>query len=517
MTPMKTTNARRDDCTPAMQLPVPPSAEPPSAEPPAPSLGAALEASFELVGNLLGNAEHLVRSVQKDAAQITQDSQELYRLATSRAESMRDAAKAAPRMVRIVREGIAIVARYRVHHSRAQHLDPERRQETLEALHRDCAKRLYTMCIELRGGVLKLGQFLSARMDLLPPAYVEELAKLQDRVPAVQFDEIASVIEAELGRPISEIFREIDPKPIAAASLAQVQRATLLDGRQVAVKVQVPGVDELVQADIAAMRIVAGVAGDLVRHTDLETILGTLGRAIRRELDFRNEAVELHKFAQNFSANDKIVVPQVIETHSTRRLLTMELVQGRRLVEYLDGADPADRDTLLGNLIGSFCEQVLKHGRFQADPHPGNFLVLEGPRLCLLDFGCVGTLTPDQRVAYQQIAFAILARDASRVATLLAQAGFVTRNGDAGTLLELAELMLQEFREGATDWTQIDPQEQLQRVMEITRSNPVVQLPREFVLLGRVFGTLGGLVLHYQPRIELFSLIAPYLIAPEQP
>lgn len=478
----------------------------------APGIGATIDASIDLVGNLIGNVERLVTGVRRDGVRIARDSQALYRATAGRAGAMKDVVRAGPRMFRIVKEGMAIIGRYKLHQSRARHLSEERAAAALEKLHRSSARKLYRMCVELRGGVLKVGQFISARMDLLPHAYIEELSGLQDRVPAVAYEDILGVLESELGQPIDELFADFDPEPIAAASLAQVHRAVLPDGVPVAVKVQVPGIGEVIETDIAALRILAAAAADLVPQTDMTTICAELARAIRHELDFRTEAESLTEFWLAFEEDDDVVVPEVIEVYSSERVLTMELIEGERMIEFLDGAEPAEQATLFGTLIRVYCEQVLRDGRFQADPHPGNFLVAPGPRLCLLDFGCVGRLSSDQIAAYKQIAMAVLAQDSKQVAELLGRAGFATLDGSSDSLVQFADLMLEQFREGAADWQHIDPREQLERAMELARDNPVVEVPAEFVLLGRVFGTLGGLVLHYKPDIDLFKIIAPHLM-----
>jgi len=151
---------------------------------------------------------------------------------------------------------------------------------------------------------------------------------------------------------------------------------------------------------------------------------------------------------------------------------------------------------------------------FHADPHPGNFLVVpdaDGPRLVLLDFGCVARLEPGRQRAYADVATAVLARDPHRVAAALGLMGFETHTGDHDSLVTFAEMMLEQFRDGAADLSTVDPRAQLERAMAVARANPVVTVPQDFVMLGRVFGSLGGLLMHYRPTINLFAIIAPHL------
>ncbi len=286
-----------------------------------------------------------------------------------------------------------------------------------------------------------------------------------------------------------------------------------------------PGIEDIVQADLLALRILAGAAGDLVPHLDLTAICDELARSIRQELDFLAEADNLRHFAAAFADDDSVVIPAVIPECSSRRVLAMELIEGERLTEFLDrqdADDPAAKDRALAIMLRAFCQQILQDGVFHADPHPGNFLVQGGPRLAFLDFGCVARLRPEARRAYAAVASAFLTGDTEAMAERLGEMGFRTRSGDSGSLIELAEMMLEAFREGAargvsgnssgaSPFAAIDPRAQLERVMAIARDNPVVEVPREFVLLGRVFATLAGLLVRYQPRIDLFAIIAPFL------
>jgi ubiquinone biosynthesis protein len=475
--------------------------------------------AVSLIARCVGHVQRLVDDVRRDADAVARDSEALYAAIAERAVGMRDAVRASPRFARIVGEMLRLTASYRAHAARAEIVGEPAASAALERLHRRNAERLYAMCVELRGGALKVGQFVSSRVDLLPPAYVDALGRLQDRVPPLAIEAIRARIEHELGAPLDDVFSELEPTPLAAASLAQVHGAVLRDGTRVAVKVQVPGIEDIIETDLAAFRVAASVLRELVPFGDIETIASELSRSVREELDFRDEAKHAAAFAARLADHDDIIVPRVVGGLSTRRVLVLERIDGERLIEFLDRCERegrgAERDRVLAALVRCFCAQVLEHGAFHADPHPGNFLVVDGPKLVMLDYGSVQTWTDAERGAYARLGAAILAADAARTSALLAELGFATASGDDRALAAFAEMLMGVFRDGATAVATgtIDPRAQLARGLDLARAHPIARVPHSFVLLGRVFGSLGGLLLRYRPQIDLFRILAPYLAA----
>ncbi len=496
-----------------------------------------VSASSQLVVHVLGNVDRLVGGVLEDAgaiagagtrargrtageAAVELDVASLLEAGGRAIRSARAAGlagRSAPRFLRVLREGLWMHLQYRLHAIKTAGLPPEAARAAREALDARAAERAYALCVELRGGVLKLGQFLSSRLDLLPPAWVSSLSRLQDRVPAVPWTQIVARIEAELGAPVEALFASIDPEPIAAASLAQVHAATLEDGTRVVVKVQVPGVEENVHADLEAFALLARVLESALPQMDLPTVVTELSRAVRLELDYRVEADSAEELGRLVGGGD-VVVPRVVRERSSGRVLTMERLDGARLTDALDDmarVARADLDRVLGIMLETFVAQVLRHGVFHADPHPGNFLVLEGPtgpRLGLLDFGCVARLEPARRRAYAGIVAAVVSRDESRTRALLETLGFAARDAEGEGVHAYAELLLEAFRGGGTlaDGG-IDPEAQLRRALELARENPVVRVPHDFVLLGRVMATLGGLYMHHKPALSPLAIVLPHL------
>ncbi len=477
----------------------------------------ALDASSSILARTLGRIDRLVDHVARDSRAVARDSRDLYTAMADQVRGAGLAVRSTPRFARIVSEITALSLRYRMHRIRTEASGRPYHGPALDRLHRDCAARVRDLCLELRGGVLKLGQFVSSRVDLLPAAYIEELSRLQDRVPPVPTAEIVERVEQELGRPLEDLFESFDDEPLAAASLAQVHKATLPDGTAVAVKVKVPGVDEAVRTDLAALRAsvdgLGDLLGDILPPTDFDTIAQELSRAVSEELDFAAEADNARAFRERFSDWDDVVVPRVFGELSTSRVLVMELIDGRRLTDFLAEAAPAERDRLITTMVKAFCAQVLEHGAFHGDPHPGNFLVVPGPRLAILDFGSVPTLSAERRDQYAELVTAVFARHSERVGELLGALGFATHSGAPESLVELANMMLRELgpRALAGNPAEFDARAELARALAAVRADPVVRVPADFVLLGRLFGSLGGLILRYPPQTSLFTVLAPYL------
>ncbi|HEV7888708.1 MAG TPA: AarF/UbiB family protein [Acidimicrobiales bacterium] len=248
---------------------------------------------------------------------------------------------------------------------------------------------------------IKLGQLLSTRSDLLPAAYLQALTRLQDDVEPFPFDDVQAIVEADLRRPLAAAYARFDPEPLAAASLGQVHRARLVDGPEVAVKVQRPDIRARIADDMA---VLAELASFLDRRTEAGRRFGFAGmldefrRSLTRELDYGEEASNLETLRANLAGFDRIVVPAPIRSHCGPRVLTMEFVGGRKVTELgplalagVDGAELGDQ------LFRAYLHQVLVHGFFHADPHPGNVFLTDDRRLALVDLGMVARVSPEMQ------------------------------------------------------------------------------------------------------------------------
>ena len=291
--------------------------------------------------------------------------------------------------------------------------------------------------------LIKASQFIATRADLLPDEWVSTLAGLHDRVPPRPFAMIKHRIETDLGKPLDRVFSEFAETPIASASLAQVHRARLHDGRLCAVKVQYPGIDGIVRADLGNLTFVLKVLAWLEPNFDFRIIAREALKYVPMELDFLHEADNCDTIRHNFALDPEVIVPEVYREFTTRRVLTMEFIEGIKItrVEELEAAG-IDKHAVAQKLTEVFCAQILRDGFFHADPHPGNILVQPGPKLVLLDFGLAKDFPPAFRDGIVRLTFAILSNDKDAMVRAFTELGFRTRNGSSDTLVSLAEAFL---------------------------------------------------------------------------
>lgn len=420
-----------------------------------------------------------------------------------------------------------VAASYRLWGTRSAFLPRARQAQALSDLHRRNARRFRDTSLEQGGAFLKIGQLLSTRPDLLPAPWIEELAALQDSALPEPPERIRAALEEAFGEPPEALFRSFDMQPLAAASIGQVHRAVLHDGREVAVKIQRPGLDEIIELDMTLMRLFIDNLSHLLPPTDLPTILDEIERSVRSELDYRSEARAMQRIGAGLQALPGVRVPEVIPGLSRRRVLTTTFVRGEKFTLALDrlqaAGDQGAVADILGRLLDTWLHQVLLLGEFHADPHPGNILLDEDGTLVLLDFGCAASLPEASRQGYFRILQASLVGDRDTLAGTLLQLGFATRSGRADTLLAFADALLAQLREAALQGSQgriqwPTPQQLLDRgreLMNIASEDPVEKLPADFILLARVFGSLGGLFLHYQPSLDVAGSLLRYLAHPD--
>ncbi|MCA9610639.1 MAG: AarF/ABC1/UbiB kinase family protein [Myxococcales bacterium] len=413
-----------------------------------------------------------------------------------------------------------IATSYRLHVTKSAFLSRARAAASLEALHEEHARRFRELSERHGGAFLKVGQLLSARADLLPPAWIRELARLQDAAPSLPFEAVRQVIEEDFGQALEEVFARFEEAPVAAASIGQVHRATTKDGREVAVKIRRPGVEDLVAHDLDLLEAFTLGARESLPPADWTTIVGEVRRMVLAELDYGRELATMQRLHDFFAEGDfeGIRAPTPIAALSTERVLVSSFEPGVKITDALDALSEAGADDrvarILGRMIEAYVSQVLEAGVFQADPHPGNFLVTDDDELVVLDFGCAKELSAEVRDGYLALVQAALRSDRDAMVRLLGELGFATESGRPDTLERFAEAMLNDFRDAAISGELRFPDgdgmlRQARALLGAAEADPVVRVPEHFVMIGRVFGTLGGLFAAYRPRIDYGRHVLP--------
>jgi predicted unusual protein kinase regulating ubiquinone biosynthesis (AarF/ABC1/UbiB family) len=394
----------------------------------------------------------------------------------------------------------------------ARYVSTKRKEERYRRQDLRAARALYRTSIRLEGLLIKASQFIATRADILPEEWVATLSVLHDRVPPRSFETIRAQIESELGRPLDSIFNEFDRRPLAAASLAQVHEACTADGRRCAVKVQYPGIEGLVRADLRNLMVTLRILAWLEPNFDFRIIARELLKYIPMELDFLNEARNCEILRRNLSARSDVVIPRIYQELTTRRVLTMELLEGVKVTD-VEGLTRAgiDKHQVAQKLIEIFTEMILRDGFFHADPHPGNILVQPGPRLVLLDFGLAKDFPPAFRDAMVRLTFAILTADRDAVLAAFHDLGFRTRDSSPETLLMLANLFLGNSVRRNRAYADRELVEEFSEELPRTlRTNPIVEVPADVLLVNRVMGLLSGLGKTLDSRVNLFATLMPY-------
>ncbi len=409
---------------------------------------------------------------------------------------------------------VAVYAGYKVLQIWGAVTGRSRRRDFYWKQHRRSALLIRDTAVKLEGLLIKACQFAGSRADILPRAYVEILSELQDRVPPRPFSVIRPWIEAELGRSLEQCFAEIDPTPIAAASLAQVHRGRLHDGTDIAVKVQYPQIERIIATDLANFSFFINLLARIERRFDLRILLDEVRELIPLELDFVNEARNARRFAENFRDDPAVVFPTPIEELSCRTVLTMNYIEAIKISEVDRLAQAGiDKHEVAELLLRTYLKQILEHGFFHGDPHPGNLLVRPGPQLVIVDLGLAKEFTPEMRRGVIELAAAVLAGDSARVGRAFRALGFRTKTGADDTFEAMAELLLgQAFRAGRAyaDATMVE--RIADELFEALRANPLVRAPSDLLLVLRVMGLLSGIGKQLDSKVDPAAAVVPFLM-----
>ncbi|MFM6039391.1 MAG: ABC1 kinase family protein [Sphaerospermopsis kisseleviana] len=358
---------------------------------------------------------------------------------------------------------------------------------------------------------IKVGQLFSTRADIFPSEYVEELSKLQDRVPAFSYEQVEAIIEQELGKKIPELFHSFEPVPLAAASLGQVHKAVLHSGESVVVKVQRPGLKKLFEIDL---QILKGIARYFQNHPkwgrgrDWMGIYEECCRILWEEIDYLNEGRNADTFRRNFRAYNWVKVPRVYWRYATSRVITLEYVPGIKVSQY-DALEAAgvDRKAIARYGAQAYLHQLLNNGFFHADPHPGNLAVSADGALIFYDFGMMGTIKSNVREGLMETLFGIAQKDGDRVVQSLIDLGAIAPIDDMGPVRRSVQYMLDNFMDKPFESQSVAAISE--DLYEIAYNQPF-RFPATFTFVMRAFSTLEGVGKGLDPEFNFMEVAQPY-------
>jgi predicted unusual protein kinase regulating ubiquinone biosynthesis (AarF/ABC1/UbiB family) len=387
------------------------------------------------------------------------------------------------------------------------------------------------LAIRMGGVLIKVGQFLSSRLDVLPREITGELAGLQDEVGAESFDAIRGVVEAEFGMPLAGKFLDFEPVPVASASIGQAHRARLCaDGQgpcpQVIVKVQRPRIQEIVDADLAAIRVAGGWLQRLKsvrRHVNVPALIEEFSRSLYEEIDYLHEGKNAERFAANFKDRPEVVVPSVHWSHTTRRVLTLQDVGAIKITDYaaMESAG-ISRAEVAEKLLDVYLKQVFEDGFFHADPHPGNLFVLPAPtrvrpggwKLVFVDFGMTGRLAADSFTGLREVLLAVGTRDAGRLVRAFQTLQVLLPGADLELLERACKRVFDVVWGKSTREMMHITNEQFQvfanEFGDLLYEMPF-QVPENLILLGRCVSILSGMAAGLNPEFSVWNGLAPYV------
>ncbi|KAK4430615.1 protein ACTIVITY OF BC1 COMPLEX kinase, chloroplastic [Sesamum alatum] len=405
------------------------------------------------------------------------------------------------------------------------------------------AKWLKENILRLGPTFIKIGQQFSTRVDILAQEYVDQLSELQDQVPPFPSETAVSIVEEELGGPVNDIFERFDREPIAAASLGQVHRAKL-KGQEVVVKVQRPGLKDLFDIDLKNLRVIAEYLQKVDPKSDgakrdWVAIYDECASVLYQEIDYTKEAANAELFADNFKEMDYVKVPTILWDYTTPQVLTMEYVPGIKInrIKALDQLG-VDRKRLGRYAVESYLEQILSHGFFHADPHPGNIAVddVNGGRLIFYDFGMMGSISPNIREGLLEVFYGVYEKDAEKVLQAMVQMGVLVPTGDMTAVRRTAQFFLNSFeerlaaqrkeREMATTELgfkkPLTKEEKIEKkkqrlaaigedLLAIAADQPF-RFPATFTFVVRAFSVLDGIGKGLDPRFDITEIAKPYAL-----
>lgn len=424
------------------------------------------------------------------------------------------------RRFRLIRLALSFVLDYRKISRLEKTLSGQQLQDEVDRISRNAGKRMRKTAFDLQGVIVKVGQFLSMRQDLLPKAFVEELQSLQDSMPAEPMERIQPMMEKALGCKLSDVFSSVDRNAVAAASLAQVHKAILQSGEAVAIKVLRPDIERYVKIDLNTLRLIAKVAH---RFPSIRTKMNFIElhreftETVSREVNCMQEEAQLYRFQQLFEDDKRIRVPRVYEEFTSKKLLVMEYVKGAKITDVDTWtAWGIDATEVVDILLDAYLAQALSFGFVHLDPHPGNLLVLKEGHICFLDFGMVGLYSHDELVNFRRLLQAAMMRRAESVVSALMGLGYIRDGADTDSFITKISQFLQGI--GAPDSkSDVSLRETIGTIKSVIIDSPI-QLQAKYMFLIRATGILITVLREISPNTNWPEIVMehamPIMMAP---
>lgn len=373
-------------------------------------------------------------------------------------------------------------------------------------------QRLRMAFEELGPTYIKLGQILSTRPDLVPMEYIEELSKLQDKIPAFPFEHVRKIVSAEFGMPPEDLFDNLEEEPFASASIGQVHRAVLKDGEAVAVKFQRPGIQKIIEVDLEIMLHLATLAERHIEEFSFHRpvkIVEEFARTLEQEIDYQNEATNMERIARHFLDDPHVYIPKVFRETTTTRVLTTEFIEGIKISD-IDSLDAAglDRTILTARGADLVLKQIFVHGFFHADPHPGNIFALPDNVICLLDFGMTGIVDRQTREDFVDLLDSIVHRNEVRAAQVLLKLTYWEHEPERRQFeREVADFMGRHLYKPLKD---IELGKLLQQLLELA-TGLRLRIPPDIFLMMKAFSTVEGVGRMLDPDFDMIAQATPFI------
>ncbi len=366
---------------------------------------------------------------------------------------------------------------------------------------------------ELGPTFVKFGQIMATRPDLIPMSLVVELRKLQDKVTPFDTTGIKAHVERELGRKIEDIFTEFDEKPLAAASIAQVHRATLKDGKKVVLKIQRPNLDRTIATDLDIIAFLAEQMEERVPETrrySPTAAVREFKKSISKEIDFEREAYNMKRYARNFKDDPAVYVPKVYDEYTNAKILCEEFIEGVKVdSNAIKERASLDRETIATNRIHIVIESVFVHGFFHADPHPGNIFLLEGNRVCMIDYGMMGVLDQERIDELLVFLVSLLTKNTDKMIRLFFKLGIIGEDTDIRALRLDCDDLLNRYE--MVELAKVDTGRLIQQLFDVITRHDII-LPADLLIMGKALATIDGVARDIYPELDPLNAIRPHVL-----